>query len=650
MGSHQSRHHEKDEARGWPLRQKQNQARQSAGQSPSPTPTRSIFDLSTTALGLAKDRGSSPIQKAPAPSFVPKLEVLHTNPSTVSLQSKATKASTRSSSPLGKLFKSLSNRSERPGESSSEQQTPSRSGAELVRSETVSPGPVQRPKSARPGRARRDEEVPGINVKAPENQPAKRRSRFAVFSHFSGSRKASPARKEDRPATGAAVNTHHQYEPLVVSPPSPVPPHLVNKMQCVPTPAATQVPVVGRVSQLEDEGSESAVNLASPFLEPPSLSRRPSFFEKIDRAFNSRFRPKVASATSSLRSAPSANSLITLAAPSVSSYTTEQGETAPVALRRRRMSDPRLRPGISLDELRDGLLSNRGERSAKLNAMDCTRRLTGRSVVRGSGGYSDVWQAKLGGRLVAVKALRSTQTDRPDEIRMRKRLGRELHVWAALHHPHILELLGFAFDNGRPCLISPWCEYGTLQDYLKKYPNPDRRMLVRQIAEGLSYLHSRSPPVIHGDFKTMNILVTNEHVAKICDFGGSKHLGEEKTGLTTAGLPFGTVRYSAPEISREDAPQTLQSDIYSFGYVALETMTDKYPFWRVRNDSAVIHKVGWEGQTPAREDYLELGDEALWAILQRCWNYEPSARPTMIEVCRKLAAAGYGPSYPFLLC
>ncbi|KAG8916408.1 hypothetical protein FRC01_003170 [Tulasnella sp. 417] len=660
MGSHHSRHDGTDGLVRWPHHPKHRQPRQSAAQNLSAASTPSFLNLSTAAFNLIEDLRSPTIQTAPTPSPVPRLNVLRSDPSTVSLQSRESRDSTHSFRGLGRLLRPNSNRSAGSGGRSLGQHPPSprpgtpSSGFPNKRKAVASPGAginsatAQHSKASGSGRIKDRGEGSRIDVQVPDNKRGRKRDRLMQAVDAVASRlywTPSPTRyspDELPPFRG------HAPPPIFVSPPTPAPLNTLNRTQFVPYATPVHAPVMGQVPRLEHEGSDPTVKPAFHLVPPSTVTRRPSFLRKIDRALKHRSRTYAGSCASSVRSVVSVNSLFTLAAPSVSSFTTDQGTEASPPLKKRSLSNPQLKPGISLDELRDGLLSGRGERSAKLDALDCTRRLKERTAPRGSGGYSDVWQAKLDGRLVAVKALRSTQTDRPDEIRMKKRLGRELHVWAALRHPHVLELLGFAFvDNARPCLISPWCKYGTLQDYLKIYRNPDRPTLVRQVAEGLGYLHSRSPPVIHGDFKTMNILVTEDHVAKICDFGGSKHLGEEKTGFTTAGLPFGTVRYSAPEISRDDAPQTLQSDVYSFGYVALETMTSKYPFWKVKNDSAVIHKVGWEGQTPSKEDYSELEDEELWMILRRCWNNEPSARPTMIEVCRTLAAAGYGPSHSF---
>ncbi|KAG8937737.1 hypothetical protein FRC00_001294 [Tulasnella sp. 408] len=227
---------------------------------------------------------------------------------------------------------------------------------------------------------------------------------------------------------------------------------------------------------------------------------------------------------------------------------------------------PRNRGRLGVDELRDGFLRS-GKRSERLDALDCTGKLAGRSRRRGQGGFSDVTQAKLGDHVVAVKALRIPDTE-DSERRLSKRLAREIYVWAALDHPNVLELLGFAFEDGRPCLISPWYDNGTLKEYLQKFPDANRRRLVREIAEGLRYLHEQTPPIIHGDVKPTSVLVTDEHVAKICDFETSRCVEELKTGFTTGSFQA-TIRYCAPETFRDGKRPTWCSDVFSFACVAL---------------------------------------------------------------------------------
>ncbi|KAG9048472.1 hypothetical protein FS837_012781 [Tulasnella sp. UAMH 9824] len=314
-------------------------------------------------------------------------------------------------------------------------------------------------------------------------------------------------------------------------------------------------------------------------------------------------------------------------------------------------STVQIRRRLEIDELRDGFSSATGKRSQRLKALDHTGQLEERTKPKFIRSFSDVSQAKLGDRVVAVKALRVANIE-DGEGRIWKRLAREIYVWAALDHPNVLELLGFATEDGRPCLISPWCDNGTLQDCLQKFPDANRRRLVREIAEGLGYLHMQTPPIIHGDLKTVNqvfhlrnrlpktddvyqvnVFVTGDCVAKISDFGGSRRVEEFRTGFTTAGLALTTTRYTAPEILQGDQHLSLSSDVFSFACVALETMTDKCPFWRIQNDVQVITEVVFRKQTPSPEDHPGM-EETLWELLRGCWNYEPSDRPKMIDVCK----------------
>ncbi|KAG9028162.1 hypothetical protein FS837_003968, partial [Tulasnella sp. UAMH 9824] len=163
-------------------------------------------------------------------------------------------------------------------------------------------------------------------------------------------------------------------------------------------------------------------------------------------------------------------------------------------------TDPDKKSPLTTDELQ-GLSSASEELSERVKAWDRTSQLTERSTPRFTGRISDVSQAKLGDRAVAVKALRIGEIE-GDESQIWKRLARQFDVAAALDHPNVLELLGLAVEDGIPCLISPWCDNGTLPEYLKKFPDANRRRLVREIAEGLRYLHLQKPPIIQGDLTT----------------------------------------------------------------------------------------------------------------------------------------------------
>ncbi|KAG8946368.1 hypothetical protein FRC03_001400 [Tulasnella sp. 419] len=190
-----------------------------------------------------------------------------------------------------------------------------------------------------------------------------------------------------------------------------------------------------------------------------------------------------------------------------------------------------------------------------------------------TGGNSDVYKTSLipgphypTEQLIAVKVLRPVRI--PDEKLtpeiLKKRLLREAQIWIQLNHKNIIPLLGFCFQDNIPCLVSPWFENGDALNYISKHPEADRSRLVAESIEGVVYLHTRSPPVVHGDLKASNILIDNDGRARITDFGTSRILQEERTGFTTSSEIHGTHRWMAPELLLyEDAPPSTKTDIYS---------------------------------------------------------------------------------------
>ncbi|KAG8893202.1 hypothetical protein FRB99_002140, partial [Tulasnella sp. 403] len=187
-------------------------------------------------------------------------------------------------------------------------------------------------------------------------------------------------------------------------------------------------------------------------------------------------------------------------------------------------------------------------------------------------GNSDVYRAVLQrSRIeVAIKVLRPTNIGDTAQIdAVVKRLSRELRIWKALEHKRVIPLRGYAVLEIGACLISPWCDKGNASAYLKKYPSVDRHSLVLQVTEGLVYLHTHDPPIIHADIKADNVLINDDGEAMLCDFGLSKLLEDVPSGLTTTNGQKGTLRYMAPEQFGEKPLYTTETDVYAFGCLAI---------------------------------------------------------------------------------
>ncbi|KIO27747.1 hypothetical protein M407DRAFT_41188, partial [Tulasnella calospora MUT 4182] len=154
-------------------------------------------------------------------------------------------------------------------------------------------------------------------------------------------------------------------------------------------------------------------------------------------------------------------------------------------------------------------------------------------------------------------------------------LARELKVWAALQHPHILPLEGFYLcdEYKTAVLISEYMGHGELKNYIANMkPSLEERLsLVRDLTSGLAYLHTRDAPIRHGDLKPGNVLVNSDRRALLADFGLSKALDTGPTGFTTGNDIRGTTRYSGPEILLLGKPaESLANDIWSWACLVLE--------------------------------------------------------------------------------
>ncbi|KAG8958338.1 hypothetical protein FRC03_009216 [Tulasnella sp. 419] len=188
--------------------------------------------------------------------------------------------------------------------------------------------------------------------------------------------------------------------------------------------------------------------------------------------------------------------------------------------------------------------------------------------------------------------------------------------------------------DGVPCLVSPWFPNGNLIEYLQSHPNANRLSLASDVTKALRYLHSI--PVVHGDLKGENILVNSNGSACLCDFGMSQFLDEALriTGFTTSTANTGgTNRYLAPELL-DEVPKTTESDMWAFGCVIMQTLTDQLPYQQLNRPSALVLAIT-RGEPPYNQNSDFIRD-SLWSCLTKCWSTDPEERPTISDLARHL--------------
>ncbi|EOA32904.1 hypothetical protein CARUB_v10016229mg [Capsella rubella] len=246
----------------------------------------------------------------------------------------------------------------------------------------------------------------------------------------------------------------------------------------------------------------------------------------------------------------------------------------------------------------------------------------------GQGSCGTVYHGLWFGSDVAVKVF-SKQEYSKEVI---KSFGQEVSLMKRLRHPNVLLFMGAVTSPQRLCIVSEFVPRGSLfrllQKGISKLDWRRRINMALDIARGMNYLHCCSPPIIHRDLKSSNLLVDRNWTVKVADFGLSRI--KYQTYLSSKSGK-GTPQWMAPEVLRNESADE-KSDIYSFGVVLWELATEKIP-WENLNSMQVIGAVGFMNQRlEIRKDI----DPAWISLVESCWQSDTKLRPTFQELMQKL--------------
>ncbi|EMS46125.1 Wall-associated receptor kinase 3 [Triticum urartu] len=266
----------------------------------------------------------------------------------------------------------------------------------------------------------------------------------------------------------------------------------------------------------------------------------------------------------------------------------------------------------------------------------------------GKGGHGTVYKGILkDNRVVAVKRSKIMNVEQTDEF------VQEIIILSQTNHRNVVRLLGCCLEVEVPILVYEFISNGTLFEFIhgshgSPPPSLDTRLRIAQeSAEALAYLHlSTNHHIVHGDVKSMNILLDDNYMAKVTDFGASRMLPKDESQFMT--LVKGTLGYLDPEYLQE-RQLTEKSDVYSFGVVLLELITGKKAIYRdgLKEGKSLVSSFLLAMKIENLEGILDpriarAGMEALLrevAELGRmCLGPRGEDRPSMTEVADKLKA------------
>ncbi len=194
----------------------------------------------------------------------------------------------------------------------------------------------------------------------------------------------------------------------------------------------------------------------------------------------------------------------------------------------------------------------------------------------GQGGMGVVFKArheKLG-RLVALKMLAPHLANNEE---MRARFLREAKLQANLLHPNVVNIFDYIEEGKDVFLVMEYVSGQTLEEMLLqkgKFTIEETLHVAEGVLEALSFMHRKG--IIHRDIKPSNIMVTDNGLIKVTDFGIAR-LVEGEAAITKAGAKVGTLYYMAPELIKSGKVSPLV-DIYSLGITLYQLLTGKVPF------------------------------------------------------------------------
>ncbi|XP_063947690.1 putative wall-associated receptor kinase-like 16 [Daucus carota subsp. sativus] len=265
----------------------------------------------------------------------------------------------------------------------------------------------------------------------------------------------------------------------------------------------------------------------------------------------------------------------------------------------------------------------------------------------GEGGYGIVYKGILPDqRVVAVKRSRVLDTSQIDQF------INEVVILAQVNHRNVVKLLGCCLECEVPLLVYEFISNGTLFHHVHSiagglpWLSLDNRLRIAAESSGaLAYLHSAaSMPIMHRDVKLANILLDDNYVSKISDFGASRLVPMDQTKVIT--LVQGTLGYLDPEYFHT-GELTDKSDVYSFGVVLAELLTGRKPI--CMENSVEEKNLATYFITSLKENRLfqvldrrvvregtldQLHNAA--QLVKRCLNLNGEERPTMKEVTMEI--------------
>ena len=261
----------------------------------------------------------------------------------------------------------------------------------------------------------------------------------------------------------------------------------------------------------------------------------------------------------------------------------------------------------------------------------------------GHGSYATVLELEYMGLKCAGKKIHKLLLEQGDASYTVCRFEEECRLLSQVRHPNIVQFLGVYFQQGvrAPILVMEFLPTN-LTSCIEQYgilPKEISYSILHDMALGLCYLHSQTPPIIHRDLSSNNVLLTPNMTAKISDLGMARILNLTPLQVSRTTQTPGTPTYMPPEVMVANPKYDTSVDEFSYGIMMIHMFSGQWPEPQVGPSRIKGSKLIPVTEAERREKFFKLIKDGhpLMDLIHRCINNDPQLRPHAGEIIRQVS-------------
>ena len=261
----------------------------------------------------------------------------------------------------------------------------------------------------------------------------------------------------------------------------------------------------------------------------------------------------------------------------------------------------------------------------------------------GHGSYATVQELEYMGLKCAGKKIHDLLLRQGDASYTLRRFEEECRLLSQARHPNIVQFLGVHFQSGErvPILVMEYLPTN-LTSCIEQHGILTKEIgysILDDVALGLYYLHSQTPPIIHRDLSSNNVLLTANMTAKISDLGVARILNLTPLQVSRLTNTPGTPAFMPPEVMAANSEYNASIDIFSYGILMIHMFSGRWPEPQVGQTRMEEGRLIPVTEAERRDVFLHAigNSHPLMDLMSQCVDNDPKQRPSTSEVLRRTA-------------